>query len=162
MGNLGHLLVVERRTTIQDRALIVVHIITQTVVEGHAQRETLPVEVKEDISVDIRIGIADDGLVALVNLVVTVQVIENHVASLEILLGTSLVDQEETCSLCIGSSREHALGLVTIEHTDRVAYRRQNIVGAIDRRGVVAISQGLHLILVVAYSSTDLQVPVLQ
>ena len=162
MGNLGHLLIVERRTTIEDRTLIVVHIITQTVVERHTQCEALPVEIKEDISIDIRIGVANDGLVALINLMVIVQIIKDHVTSLEILLSTSLVNQVEACGLCIGCGREHALGLVTIEHTHGVAYRGQDIVLAINRRGVVAIGQCLHLVLVVAHGSTNLQMPVLQ
>ena len=86
----------------------------------------------------------------LVNLVVAVQVGEVDVASLEILLVASGINDIKVGILRIFGGREHALGLVSVEHADGIAHGCQDVVHTIDGRGVVAVSQRLHLVLVMA------------
>ena len=160
MSDFSHLLIVERGTAVEDGALVIEHVVAQAVVERGAQREAFVIEVEEDVTVNVGIGVANDDLVGLVDLAVAVQVGKVNVAGLEILLGTGLVDNIEVSSLSFIRGGEHPQRLVAIEHADRVAHSGEDVVGAVDRRGIVAVSQFLHLILVMAYGSTDFHVPV--
>ena len=132
MAYLSHLLVVECSTAVEDRALVVVDIVTQAVVEVHTQRKALPVKIQEDITIDVGIGIANDGLITLINLAVIVQVFEVDVARCEVVLGTRLVKNIEVGSLGISRRREDTLCLIAVEHTHGVANRRQYILVAVD------------------------------
>ena len=160
MCDFCHLLVVERRTAVEDRALVVEHIVAQTVVEVHTQGEALPTEVEEDVTKEVGIGVADDALVGSVDLAVVVQILEEHVTCSEILTCTGLVDNIEVGSLCGLGRGEDALGLVAVEHAHGVTHSGQDVVVAIDRRGVVAVGQRLDLVLIVTDGSTNLQTQV--
>ena len=85
-------LVVEVASRLKYRARVVVNIITQRIVQTKGKSEVLPHHATEDVTIDIRIWITDDGLVSLINLAILIDIYEVHIASLEILLGTSLVE----------------------------------------------------------------------
>ena len=65
MAQLLHLLIVEGGTGIEDRALIVIDIIAETVIESEVEGEVLIVEGGEDITVDVWIWITNRSRLSL-------------------------------------------------------------------------------------------------
>ena len=172
----GRGLVVEVVATLEDAALIVEHVVAQGVVEAHVERQVLPRDVSEDVAIDVRVGIADDGHVGLTNLAIAIDVLVGHIACAEVLAGTRLVDQVEiaalTGSLRIGIGGEDTLGAIAIEHAHGLAHDGGNVVGAIDGGGeslgrkcavdidLTVVGQRLHLVDIVTHTCTKLDVEV--
>ena len=124
-----------------------------------------PIDRRKDVAIDIGIGIANDHLVFLVDDTIVVSIGEMDIARYEVLgVAGGILHVEVailaggTC-LCIGG--KDALGLVSIEQSHGVAHGCEDVVIAINRRGIVAIRQLLHLVGIMSHAGSYLHMPVL-
>ena len=116
-----------------------------------------------DITIDIGVGVADNGTVVLVDDMIAVLIYEVHIASLEEDLVAIFLDQVFTISSGFGRIAVNTVGLVAVEHTYGLTYLGLN-GGAIKigLEGPVVVGQSGHLVLIVAYRGTDFPMEVLQ
>ena len=140
------------------------------------ERQVLPLDVGEDVTIDVGVGIADDGLVSLADLAVAVDVDEAHVAGLEILVCAGGIGQVEVATLT-GSKGflvggQHTVGLVAVEHTCGLSHDGSDVVDAVDAGNIALcrlltvnvnlriVGQRLHLILIMASADAHLHIQV--
>ena len=170
----GSRLVVEITASLKQAALVVEDIIAQRVVEAYVERQVLPGDIGKDVTIDVGIGVANDGLVGLTDFSVTIDVNKLDITSLEVLLGSSAIGQEEVtlaaCRRCLLVIGQHSGGLVSVEHAGSLAHNGGNVVGAVDRRGItlcrllstdiqhIVIRQRLHLVDIVAGTGANLYI----
>ena len=88
-----------------------------------------------------------------------------HVAGNEVMGDLCIIDHIEVVAIAslLGGIviSKYTCCLIAIEQGYGVAYGSEDIVSAVDRRGVVAIGQTGHLVLIVSYRCANLHIPVL-
>ena len=96
-------LVVEVAATLKDATLIVEDIVAQRVVEAEREGEVLPHDISEDITIDVGVRIANDGLILFTNLAIAIEVGIVGVAGMEVLASTCIVEdvQITTITCCV-------------------------------------------------------------
>ena len=155
-------LVHETTATLQLRTHVVEGIIAYGVVEVHIEREVLPTQFREDITIEVRIRVANDDTVLCINHLVVVLVHEDHVASTEIVLVNTIgIEDIATVVLGLIGGAIDTLGLVAIEEVGSLAHLGAD--GSTIYFGVVSsltLSQLGNLVLVVTYRETYLPTPV--
>ena len=156
-------LVQEEASTFKQTALVVEHIITQRVVEHGRERQVLPIERGVDITIEVGIGVTDNRTVCLIYQPIAIHIREMDVTGLEIRTFAILLLQIQGCRLGFSHRTEDALGLVAVEHANRLSHLRQD--GSTLDRGLyraVCIRKGCHLILIVSGRSSQLPAEILQ
>ena len=138
--------------------------------------EVLPCRGGKDVTIDIGVGIADDGLVSLADFTIAIDVDEAYITSLEVLTSTSSIGQVEislaTGSGCLLVGCQHASSLITVEHAYRLSNDGGDVVSTVDAGGIAlcrklsveidaaVVGQLLHLVDIVSGAGTYLNIEV--
>ena len=124
--------------TFELHALVVVDVVAERILEIQIERQALPGQRGEDVTIKIGIRITNLHTIGFVDPTVAVLIDEMHIAGAEITrrLRSEAGGVLESCGFSLGGGGEHTGGFVTIEHAGCFSHGGEDVVFSVDRRGV--------------------------